>query len=59
METKLWLDCFFDIFKMLLFLMAIGLAYVMGYERAKKDEKKRYDIPKPVSKRARRTARRF
>lgn len=58
METKLWLDCFFDIFKMLLFLMAIGLAYVMGYEARKKDEKKRYDIPKPV-RRTRRTVRRF
>lgn len=58
METKLWLDCFLDILKMALFLMAIGLAYVMGYEARKKDEKKRYEIPKPV-KRARRTARRF
>lgn len=57
METKLWLDCFFDIFKMLLFLMAIGLAYVMGYEARKKEER-RYDVPRPV-RRTRRTARRF
>ena len=56
METKLWLDCLLDIFKMALFLMAIGLAYVMGYEARKKDEKKRYEIPKPV-RRTRRTRR--
>lgn len=49
METKLWLECIFDILKLAMLFAIVAFSYVAGYMARVKEERK-YKTPSNVRK---------
>lgn len=49
-SVHLWLECFFDLFKMLIGFIVVCTVYAAGYKKREADER-RYKTPKRQARR--------